>query len=550
MNTSSISQIHAQEDSSFLERIQQDGGMSIRDVVLAAPTRFLSASIAEASLPKRFASRIESMGIRTMGDLLNLKEEAIRGRNLGERTVAATTDALAKFFVRKINQRNVDTQSLRDQLKDYTTDLMAREARIWEMRMGLNKERSTLEEAGSKYGLTRERVRQIESALFAQFSRRYPIISSIKENVVDGMPLSQLSEKIPEIKVEDTLPISAVLENLEPKYYLIGDEDPIISSSAKTEFEANVRKALYFVEEVFRGSETLLTLENLLEAMQARKFDEAMIQMALVKVEKEGTWIDDFLLSPNTENVNYAIGFLQASPRPLHLEELSEEIFALVKVSVSAESLRSSLSLVPSVRSFGYGTVGFKRHTFLTPEEVSKVVRAAEYIIEKGKDGYQWSAKDLTLLILARYPEIKLTHHQLNVILRDSNKLSYLGRLTWSLKGEVEERKHYRQIFVEVLNKAGKPLPEDILIERVRRQRGIHLNVHLRHESEIMEVLPKVWGLTRRDAPFNKSQVKKLTEIFDASFGKDLTQDDLEKAGINTHGIKISEILKVVEVNS
>lgn len=52
---------------------------------------------------------------------------------------------------------------LQDKLADILTTLTPREARILRLRFGLDDGRSyTLEEVGRKFGLTRERIRQIE----------------------------------------------------------------------------------------------------------------------------------------------------------------------------------------------------------------------------------------------------------------------------------------------------------------------------------------------------------------------------------------------------
>jgi RNA polymerase primary sigma factor len=58
-------------------------------------------------------------------------------------------------------------------LKDYMDKALAslspREARVLRMRFGLGQERAyTLEEVGQKFGLTRERIRQIESKALRQ----------------------------------------------------------------------------------------------------------------------------------------------------------------------------------------------------------------------------------------------------------------------------------------------------------------------------------------------------------------------------------------------
>ena len=52
---------------------------------------------------------------------------------------------------------------LQEKLEDVLSTLTPREARILRLRFGLQNGRSyTLEEVGKKFGLTRERIRQIE----------------------------------------------------------------------------------------------------------------------------------------------------------------------------------------------------------------------------------------------------------------------------------------------------------------------------------------------------------------------------------------------------
>jgi RNA polymerase primary sigma factor len=62
---------------------------------------------------------------------------------------------------------------MRDKIDEVLSTLSPREARILRLRFGLNNSRSyTLEEVGNKFGLTRERIRQIEGKALRQL--RHP----------------------------------------------------------------------------------------------------------------------------------------------------------------------------------------------------------------------------------------------------------------------------------------------------------------------------------------------------------------------------------------
>lgn len=540
------------DDAAFLTKIQ-NSRMSMHDVLMAAPSRLLNHSIEEVQFPKRFVNKVAELKVKTLGDMIRIKFDELAGKNLGNRTLEVASENLVEFIRRKISQKEM--LKLRDQMKGFADEILAREARIWEMRMGLNGSRLTLEAVGEKFGLTRERVRQIEAALFKLFSKRYPAANEIQENAKDGMRLSEFAlHTHPLIDVTDPLPLSAILENLEPKLYLVGGEgiEFVISSAPKTGFELNLKRTENVVEDFFRTSEVSLTREAITAELKKRGLDSTAVELSLTKIDTEGIWLDEFLLSPNKDKTNVAIGRLQTSTKPLHLESLADEVGDLTGDETTPENLRSSLSLVPSVRSFGYGMVGFKRHVFIKPAQAKKVIRFIENIVARGPEGYQWITKDFSAKLRAKYPDVDLGHHELSVILRDSDKLQYLGRMTFIQKGEGHERKLYREIIVGVLKKAGKPLPEERIIEAVRKQRGFHHNVHMRNEVEVIELQPHVWGLTRRDAPFSRKEIEQLEKAFDATFHSGNEFDDayLVAKKIDAKGLRASEILKVIEVNT
>ncbi len=537
-----IAVAHSSEDAAFLAKIQ-GGRLDMNSVLMSAPTRFLNSSIDEVSFPKRFVNKIQEMKVHTLADMLRIKFDELAGRNLGTRTLEVAAEQLATFVKRKIAQKEMVT--VRDQMRAFGDELMAREARIWEYRMGLHGQRLTLESVGEKYDLTRERVRQIEAAMFTLFSKRYSCVKEIADTAKDGMKLSELALHVhPLIDVTDPLPVSALLENLEPKLYLVGGEgiEFVISSAPRTEFEQIQKRNENIIEEIFRSSQVSLTLKDL----------SSVPELTLAKAKKDGIWVDDFMLSPNWDKTNVALGRLQMSDKPLYLETLADEVGDLTGEDTTPENLRSALSLVPSVRSFGYGMVGFARHVFIKPAQAEKVIKFCERLVARGPEGYQWITKDFTPKVRAKFPDVDLGHHELSVILRDSDKLQYLGRMTFIRKGEGEERKLYRDIIVSALKKAGKVMTEEKLIQAIRKQRGFVPNVHLRNETEVIEVQPHVWGLTRRDSPFNKKELAALEAAFDATFhnNKDFDNTYLESKSIQTHGMKATEIMKVIEINT
>jgi hypothetical protein len=537
------------EEASFLTKIQ-GGRLSVHDVLMAAPARLLTASVEEVQFPKRFASKVQETGAKSLADLLAYQFEA--GKNLGARTLESAADTLAEYLKRKLNSVNAVT--LRQQMEAFCQEIMAREARIFEMRFGLHGERHTLESVGQKFGLTRERVRQIEAAMFSLFSKRYNAVPFISAKAKDGMLLSQLAVQCePVIEVTDPLPLSAVLECLDPKLYLVQAEglDFLISSAPQTGFEDTMRKTLNLIQQIFRSSQVALTEKEVDSALRQKGVDEKARGLALTKLKSDGVWVENFMLSPDKDKANVAIGRLQVSDKPVALDTLVLEVQTITGEYTNVENLRSALELVPLVRTFSFGMVGFSRHVNISKAAAESVIEFCERVIVRGQEGYQWHVRDLHAKVMEKFPKVELTHQELNVILRDSDKLAYLGRMTFVEKGEGESRKLYRELFVNILKKHGKPMAEDMLVEKVRKVRGFVPNVHLRNEVEVLEVKENVWGLTRRDHPFRTTEIEQLSKAFDKTFGsEDWTDEYLAKKGLPTHGLKASEILKVIEVKS
>jgi RNA polymerase primary sigma factor len=91
------------------------------------------------------------------------EENSYLGDFIEDETVMGPVDAASK-------------QLLKEQLHEILTSLSDRERKVLEMRFGLNDGQGrTLEEVGSEFGVTRERIRQIEAKALRKL--RHPIRS-------------------------------------------------------------------------------------------------------------------------------------------------------------------------------------------------------------------------------------------------------------------------------------------------------------------------------------------------------------------------------------
>lgn len=79
--------------------------------------------------------------------------------------------------------KSVDITSLREKIEEVLATLSSREAKILRLRVGLTDGKTyTLEEVGEKFGLTRERIRQIEGEALCKL--RHPIRTRLLKDFI------------------------------------------------------------------------------------------------------------------------------------------------------------------------------------------------------------------------------------------------------------------------------------------------------------------------------------------------------------------------------
>jgi hypothetical protein len=177
----------------------------LETLVPSQPTRNLAAStsaktenIENFDIPVRGINVLKKRNICTISDLMNLDLEAIRHwRGIGRKTfdeIADLLDEIAK------SNRTADapelTPSTSSIINTFLVKLKDRDREIFVKRTGLlDGKQETLESIGSQFGLTRERVRQIEEKTrlkLGKLLRREAkgILDTISKQVRDQTTLS------------------------------------------------------------------------------------------------------------------------------------------------------------------------------------------------------------------------------------------------------------------------------------------------------------------------------------------------------------------------
>jgi len=136
-----------------------------------------AASIHELTLNTRAVKVLEALGIRTVGELLTTPQETLMDQwGFGPATLHAVHGELERLILSR--------EPLRQQAADFSsfsalaasliraTTIEPRNADILEKRLGVGGGYWSLGKLGNSYGLTRERIRQIETVELRKMSMR------------------------------------------------------------------------------------------------------------------------------------------------------------------------------------------------------------------------------------------------------------------------------------------------------------------------------------------------------------------------------------------
>ena len=138
--------------------------------------RRLLQSLGREPLPEEIASEM-GLDVEKIHHIMKISQETV---SLEAPVGDDEEDSILGEFLEDekeiLPDQSTARRLLRDQLKQILMDLQPREQKILQMRFGLNKEiPRTLEEVGKEFGVTRERIRQIEAKALEKIRKHHQI---------------------------------------------------------------------------------------------------------------------------------------------------------------------------------------------------------------------------------------------------------------------------------------------------------------------------------------------------------------------------------------
>ena len=293
---------------------------------------------------------------------------------------------------------------------------------VIEQRFGLkNRERKTLEEIGDSYGITRERVRQIEEAGFAKIK---PKLKEYKD----------------------------VFDHLQEEIKLSG----------------NLRKE-----------------DNLLELLGGKKYqNQVFFLLSLADNFKKFYQTKDFysLWTVDENSVKFAEDFLKflekrftELEKPLTLEDIKKETSSHFGKAITSEALYSFLEISKQIKVGVDGRYGLKDWSEINP----KGVKDKAYLILKREHRPLHFTEVTNLINNSEFVKIlgekALTQTVHNELIKDP-KFVLVGRGLYALGEWGYQPGQVKDVILNILKESNKPLTREQILERVSKQRIVKTN--------------------------------------------------------------------------
>ena len=499
----------------------------------ASPPWFAERHFSTIELRVRVANVFDNRGIKTVADLARYSLDSLMGtQNFGRKSAADLLYSLEVALAQGADGPPTAT-SLHSSLTEQATLIEAinaslkrlpeRAADIVLRRMGLGREQQTLQQVGDAFGITRERVRQIESKTIAKL---------LRDEVWDDI----LSQKLIELLRERTSPLplkgidaadawfAGIGANGEALNYLLS----MVSTAAKvvnvggmdylgfleqSQWDNAVSGARQFLD---ASADRGLTIDQCKAAVfaelpsGAQEFRELLWERASQHchfVEQYGTML---LLGHGRGADHLVQAVLASSDHPLHYTEIAVQVAERAGREFDVRRVHSAAGNVAYL--FGLGTYGLDRHIPLTPEEMTALSEHASDIVEEGAPGRQWHANEILAELVERDkadPE-RTTKYILDIALKKARLLENFGRLVWGRAGDeaadAAARIEIRQAILSVLENSNGPLDVDEIRLPVREMRGLDKPFQMHVVDPILRLGPSLYGLNDRDINLKRSE--------------------------------------------
>ena len=467
---------------------------------LYIPQEVRGLPLAAFPMPTRLANVLGDLCFRLVGDLHGFSVKNLKGvRNCGSHTVSELLT-----FVEKIQQGEFESKTFASEIAltpqelnltrliefidRFLNELPPRNRDILGLRYGAAGKPLTLEEVGGKYGVTRERIRQIQSQNLKRLKLRLGRAGKKLFEQVSRDCLAVVCPLMPQLLVYWTQKDFTDF-NFSPSFYVrllaelspeipIFVEGQIIQGQPQTELASKicqmVKSILSRRYEAVPLKEMFEQLKNSINDLKEKEFLDALEVSSYLALTFDAPDKPAVKLTAKRKARQIAFQILSASERPLAPEEVIErakELFGADAVTFSPFTLMNIALYDKDYYLLDKRAIGLRKHFRLPPERWNEMRNDFFKLLKENNRSF--STSDVIGRKLFSWAEI-VNSSEAAEILREDNRFTDLGRFHFALaEWDVEEREMVTDLIVKVLRQVNHPLNSTDIGGKIQNFRSI-----------------------------------------------------------------------------
>lgn len=540
----------------------------IQEELIGAPESLLLAPLMHLELSERVYHRLRQIGVKSINDLAEYSDRALlKIQGFGEGALRELHVAL-ELAIRKSNDAAVELETppatttnpntLLGPISNYGVaspaesgdevepslklgienpddlsatwraflDLLSERSRaVLAARIGHEGKPKTLEELGRQFGLTRERIRQIQRNAMIRFGRETNTASRLEVSLNNILaertsPLYLAGLPAEDLWFQHVKPPEAIFgflidHLLKGRFATFPVHGRLIASRISLlQWENKQASARSFVEANAQNRLLESTVRLAIDAIagaEATDLSEELWFHAVKYAHFANVGIDgDRLLVAYGRGVEQMVTVvLEGSSEPLHYKEISVR----VEAEYGAQDVRRIHNAADAVSHLlGRGIFGLRRHIPVSASEAKYLVSLCEALVRDGPKGRQWHSTELLFDLQEQEPLARvLNHYELGALLKLYSSLLYAGRHVWTNqshgRGGIHTRIDIRNAIEAALEEEGQPLTALQIHTRISTIRGLGNTFQVHPRGRLIRVGPSMWGLLDRDVSIPASEL-------------------------------------------
>ncbi len=409
------------------------------------------------------------------------------------------------------------SDSLLESLRIGLQNFEPRERDIVTRRLGIGQKAETLQIIATDYGMTRERVRQIEKNVVQKFLRPLGEDRDLTQRLKRLMVPSRSPLTLQEAVNRDSW-----FKDMESNPQLFGN---LVRLTCRKKIHVLCINHRHYLSRISIG--TWKTVSGEASALLKKKgcserWPEAYARAAVRQLlPREGKEFAQLLWDHASRQCNFAIAsdgtrvlaaygwgaeawvrvLLLESNVPLHYTELAKGASRRARRALDIRRVHGAAQNEGLL--LGCGIYGLRHHIPFSDNYLASICAYAEGIVNSGMPGKQWHASEILDELKRQRPDEcqHLDKYVLNYALSQSQILESLKRLVWVVKSNAtpSQRVDLRHAVIRIVKQEGRPMTTREIKGRLQRFRGVNSTFSVIPMGPLVRIKPGVWGIQGRD---------------------------------------------------